>query len=106
MSSIKKKMFAVAKDTAEISSKYYAVVRKVPKKIASKDSTKNSAQDKVPWVPPHMPGRKPTKVYRRTNNNRNSLEGKLLIWLINPLHSEQPKLYGGLAILSAVGLML
>ena len=84
-------MFTLAKDTADISAKYYSVVMKVKKTdnttvkkdnvkkdnaLVKKKSSKMSSKDKVSWVPIKLPGRKPTKVYRRTDSNRNSLQGK------------------------------
>ena len=60
-------MFTVAKETAEISTKYYSVVKKAP--------SKKTNQEKAPKVPLRLPGRKPTKVYRRTDNKRHSVEG-------------------------------
>ena len=53
---------------------------KVSKK-ASKDKVKNkvpkqASMDEIPWVQIKLEGRKPTKVYRRTDCNRNSLQGK------------------------------
>ena len=72
MSSIKKRMFSVAKDTADIGSKYYAVVKKVPAK-------KKELDTKITKVPLKLPGRKPTKVYRRADSKRLSAGGNYLL---------------------------
>ena len=59
-----------------------ATKEKVPKK-STKSKVKNTLQKQasigdIPWVKVEVAKRKPTKVYRRTDSNRNSLQGKTL----------------------------